>query len=110
VPKSSQVIFEIKDSWNDKWQKVVEGTIYAHTGLDPWERIAIIRTYDQAPRTSQDVIIDIISDNSSKLEKEIKTLKDSTIHTITWSHILKDSLSLIHNLTSQTSYKADCAP
>jgi hypothetical protein len=76
--------------------------------MDHQGRITIIRTYDQAPSTSLDVVIDIIQESSSKLEKEIKTLKDSTLHPITWFQILKDSLSLIHNLTNQTSYKADC--
>jgi hypothetical protein len=84
------------------------GMIYVRTGWDPLGKITIIRTYDQAPSTSLDVVIDIIQESSSKLEKEIKTLKDSTLHPITWFQILKDSLSLIHNLTNQTSYKADC--
>jgi hypothetical protein len=95
-----------KERLREWWKK--ESTIYAHTGFDPWVRITIIRTCDQAPSTSLDIVIDIIWDSSSKLEKEIKTLKDSALHPITWSQILKDSLSLIHNLTNQTSYKADC--
>jgi hypothetical protein len=62
VPKSSQVIFEIKDPRDDKWQQGVEGTIYARTALAFWGRITIIRTYDQAPGTSLDVVIDIIQE------------------------------------------------
>jgi hypothetical protein len=65
----------------------VEGMVYVRTGIDPRERITTIRTYDQAPSISLDIAIDIIQESSSKLEKEVKTLKDATLHPITWSQI-----------------------